>query len=113
MTTDPNSSMNDPILEEDDHRPQPKYERPKTFNTEYSPTYNLLSWVHSMMNYCAQHKCRPEDMVGLALTYMGPDVQAYLDAKSKGTLPEDWDEVERTLGTCYMPFDHEVQVELV
>ncbi len=36
-----------------------KYEQPKTFNWEYSPTYNLLNWVHSMMNYCAQHKCRP------------------------------------------------------
>ncbi len=52
-----------------------------------------------MLNYCAQHKCRPEDMVRLARTYMGPDVQAYLDAKYKGTLPDDWDEVEKTLRT--------------
>ncbi len=65
-----------------------------------------------MMNYCAQHKCRPEDMVRLAWTYVGPDVQAYLDAKYKGTLLEDWDEVERTLLTSYMPFDHKVRVEL-
>ncbi len=57
-----------------------------------------------MMNYCAQHKCQPEDIVGLAQTYMGPDNLAYLDAKYKGTLPEDWDEVKRTLQTCYMLF---------
>jgi hypothetical protein len=30
-------------------------------------------------------------MVGLAQTYMGQDVQAYLDAKYKGNLPNDWD----------------------
>lgn len=100
------------ILDEDDHRPRPKYERPKTFNGEYSPTYNLLNWMHSMMNYCAQHKCRDEDVVGLARTYMGPDVQAYLDAKFKGTLPDEWGEVEKTLRTRYMPFDHKVRVEL-
>ncbi len=35
-----------------------------------------------MMNNCAQHKCRPEDMVRL-----GQDIQAYLDAKYKGSLP--------------------------
>ncbi len=96
------------IPDEDDHNPRPKYERPKTFNGEYSPTYNLLNWMHSMMNYCAQHKCRDEDVVRLARTYMGPDVQA----KYKGTLPEDWGEVERTLRTSYMPFDHKVRVEL-
>jgi hypothetical protein len=39
---------------------------------------------------------------------MGQDVQAYLDAKYKGTLPMDWDEVR----TCYMLFDHQVLVEL-
>ncbi len=54
-----------------------------------------------MINYCAQHKCLSEDIVGLALTYMGPDIQAYLDTKYKGTLPDDWDEVEKTLWTCY------------
>ncbi len=32
-------------------------------------------------------------MVWLAHTYLGQDVQAYLDAKYKGTLPENWDEV--------------------
>ncbi len=81
------------IPEEDDYHPQPKYERPKTFNKEYSPTYT-------------------EDMVWLARTYMGLDVQAYLDAKYKGTLPDDWDEVEKILQTRYMPFDHTVRVEL-
>ena len=100
------------IPDEDDLRPRPKYERPKVFNGEYSPTYNLLNWVHSMMNYVAQHKCRYEDVVGLARTYMGPDVQAYLDAKYKGTLPDDWDKVEKTLRTRYMPFDHKVRIEL-
>ncbi len=58
--------------------------------------------MHSMLNFCAQHKCRPKDMVRLAQTYMGPDVQAYLDAKYKGTLQDDWDEVEKTLQTTYM-----------
>ncbi len=53
-----------------------------------------------------------KDVVGLAQTYMGPDVQAYLDAKYKGTLPDDWDEVKRTLRTSEMPFDHKVRVEL-
>ncbi len=43
---------------------------------------------------------------------MGPDVQACLDAKYKGTLQNDWDEVEKTLWTQYMPFDHKVRVEL-
>jgi len=100
------------IPDEDDHRPRPKYERPKTFNGEYSPTYNLLNWMHSMMNYCNQHKCRDEDVVGLARNYMGPDVQAYLDSKYKGTLPEYWDEVEKALRTRYMPFDHKVRIEL-
>ncbi len=65
-----------------------------------------------MMNYVAQHKCKYEDVVGLAQTYMGPDVQAYLDAKYKGTLPMDWDKVEKTLRTSYMPFDHKVRIEL-
>jgi hypothetical protein len=68
------------LFEEDDPRPRPKYEKPRTFNGEYSPLYNLLNWLHSMKSYCAQHKCSDEDMVGLARTYMGPDVQAYLDA---------------------------------
>jgi hypothetical protein len=48
------------------------------FNREYCPTYNLLNWVHSMKNYCTKHKCRAEDMVRLALIYLGQDVQAYL-----------------------------------
>jgi hypothetical protein len=100
------------LFEEDDPRPRPKYEKPRTFNGEYSPLYNLLNWLHSMKSYCAQHKCRDEDMVGLARTYMGPDVQAYLDAKYKGTLPEDWDELEKTLKLRYMPFDHKVRIEL-
>ncbi len=52
------------IQDEDDHRLQPKYEQPKTFNWEYSPTCNLLNWMYSMMNSCAQHKCRDEDVVG-------------------------------------------------
>ena len=43
---------------------------------------------------------------------MGPDIQACLDAKYKGTLPMDWDKVEKTLLTSYMPFDHKVLVEL-
>ncbi len=50
-------------------------------------------------------------MVRLATeTYICPDVQAYLDSMSKGTpaLLEDWDEVEKTLWTCDMPFDHKV-----
>jgi hypothetical protein len=34
-------------------------------------------------------------MVWLARTYLGQDVKAYLDAKYKGSLPKDWDEVER------------------
>ncbi len=87
-------SLASSIPEEDDHQPLPKYEQPKTFNWEYCPTYNLLNWVHSMMNYCAQHKCLPEDMVGLART----NVQA----KYKGTLLKDWDEVEKASGrsTC-------------
>ena len=57
-----------------------------------------------MMNYCAQHKCRDEDVVGLARTYMGPDVQAYLDAKFKGTLPDEWGESRRPSGpdTCLL-----------
>ncbi len=59
------------------------------FNREYSPTYNLLNWVHSMMNY----------MVWLAQTYLGQEVQAYLDAKHKGSLPKDWEEVKRALQT--------------
>ncbi len=50
-----------------------------------------------MKNYCGQHKCRPKDMVCLAHTYMGPDIQAYLDAKYKGNLPDDWDELKETL----------------
>ena len=100
------------LFEEDDPRPRPKYEKPRTFNGEYSPLYNLLNWLHSMKSYCAQHKCRDEDMVGLARTYMGPDVQAYLDAKYKGTLPEDWDELEKTLKLRYMLFDHKVRIEL-
>jgi hypothetical protein len=41
---------------------EPKCELPKVFNWEYSPTYNLLNWVQSMKNYCAQHKCREEDV---------------------------------------------------
>ncbi len=65
-----------------------------------------------MMNYCAQHKCRPEDMVGLAQTCVESGVQAYLDAKYKGTLPADWDEVEKALWTLYMQFDHKVRVKL-
>ncbi len=87
------------IPDEDDHRPRPKYERPKCFMGEYSPTYNLLNWIHSMMNYCSQHKCRDEDVVGLARTYVNADVQAFLDAKFKGTLPEYWEEVEKALKT--------------
>ncbi len=42
-----------------------------------------------MIDYCVQHKCRPQDMVWLlAQTYMGSDFQAYLslDAKFKGAL---------------------------
>ncbi len=36
-------------------------------------------------------------MAGLAQkSYMGPDIWAYLDTKYKGTLLDDWDEVERT-----------------
>jgi hypothetical protein len=100
------------LFEEDDYRPRPKYEKPKTFNGEYSPLYNLLNWLHSMKNYCSQHKCRPEDMVGLARTYMGPDVQTYLDAKYKGNLPDDWEELEETLRLRYMPLDHKVRVEI-
>ncbi len=61
------------------------------FNGEYSLTDNLLDWVHSMMNYCVQHKCRPKNMIRLAQTYLGP-VQAY------------W--------THYVQFDHKVRVEL-
>jgi hypothetical protein len=48
----------------------------------------------------------------LALTYMGPDVQAYLDAKYKGTLPDDWNELEQALKLRYMLFDHKVRIEL-
>jgi hypothetical protein len=40
----------------------------------------------------------------LTRTYMGPDVQAYLDAKYKGTL--------QMVRTSYMPFDHKVRIEL-
>ncbi len=57
-----------------------------------------------MMNYCAQHKSTQ--------TYMGSDVQANLNAKYKGTVPEDWDEVEKPLLTSYMQFDHTVRVKL-
>ncbi len=36
---------------------------------------------------------------------MGPDVQAYLDAKYKGTIPEDCEEVRKALQTSYMLID--------
>ncbi len=36
-------------------------------------------------------------MVRLAQTYMGPDIQAYLDAKYKDNLPDYWDELEQAL----------------
>ncbi len=78
-------------------------------------SHNLLNWEHSMKSYCAQHKCTDhlaEDMVGLAQIYMGPDVQAYLDAKYKGNLPDKWDKLEQTLKLCYMLFDQKVRVEL-
>jgi hypothetical protein len=65
-----------------------------------------------MLNYCAQHKCRTEDMVRLAQTHLGQDVQASLDATYKGSLPKDWDEVRRTLQTWHVQFDHKVRVEL-
>ncbi len=51
-------------------------------------------------------------MVGLALTYQVEDVQVYPDTKYKGSLPEDWIEVEQALQTQYVLFDHKTRVEL-
>ncbi len=69
--------------------------------------------MHSMKSCYAEHKSRPEDMLGLARTYMGQEVQAYyLDAKYMGTLPEEWEEVKETLQLCYVQCDHKVRVEL-
>ncbi len=51
-------------------------------------------------------------MVGLAQTYMGQDVQAFLDAKYNGTPPEDSEGVKVTLQLWYMQFDHKVRLEL-
>ncbi len=76
----PRASHTSSLLDNDDPLPHPKYELPKVFTREYSPTYNLLN--------CAQHKCS-EDVVGLALTHLGLDVQKCLDSKWKGTSPTD------------------------
>ncbi len=60
-----------------------------------------------MMNYCAQHKHRPEDMVWLAQTNLGPDVQVYLDAKYNCTL------LMIGMSTCSLTIKSELSSDLM